>query len=108
MFNIDVLMKRNPIDSSKIPHWQKTKVHDRGSELPFHGRGHIPGVPKNVPHLNLEYLQNYARDVLDFWRHLKVYFMGIFYALTNTFPVMKQLGIKRRKCDSPILLQIRF
>ena len=26
----------------------------------------IPGVPKNVPHLNLEYLKNYARDVHDF------------------------------------------
>ena len=26
----------------------------------------VPGVPKNVPHLNLEYLKNYARDVHDF------------------------------------------
>ena len=27
---------------------------------------YVPGVPKHVPHLNLECLKNYARDVHDF------------------------------------------
>ena len=65
----------------------------------------IPGVPKNVPHLNLEYPKNYARDMILVSSESALH--GNWYALTNTFPVMKQLG-NTKKGDSQILLQIRI